>query len=73
VQQQQLQQTSAPPAPNPPATSLPPDFATTMMAASLTIRGARMPKWITCPRTHGPSGGTHHHPLPPQVCQWTSG
>jgi prefoldin subunit 5 len=40
VQQQQLQQTSAPPAPNPPATSLPPELATTiqdMMATMSTI------------------------------------
>jgi hypothetical protein len=38
VQQQQLQQTTAPPAPNPPATSFPPDFATTMMAAISSLR-----------------------------------
>jgi hypothetical protein len=38
VQQQQLQQTTAPLAPNPPATSCPPDFVTTMMAAISSLR-----------------------------------
>jgi hypothetical protein len=33
VQQQQLQPITSPPAPNPPATSFPPDFVTTMTAA----------------------------------------
>jgi hypothetical protein len=38
VQQQQLPPTTAPPAPNPPATSFPPDFATTMLAAISSLR-----------------------------------
>jgi hypothetical protein len=38
VHKQQLQQTSALPEPNPPAPSLPPDFAMTMMAAITGLR-----------------------------------
>jgi hypothetical protein len=37
VQQQQLQQTSAPPAPNPPAPSVPPDFATKIQDMMVTM------------------------------------